>query len=132
MNEIPEEKFELMVSESLGFLQAMAEMYGSERAQEAWARISETLGHDVRDAVFVAMLSGDGGTRRVTFELSQSNLTNRIAAIKALRTAASLGLKEAKDLTDEAMTKPVTVRCLHVQAANELRRELRNLGIRVR
>lgn len=118
-----------VVDQSLSFLQALAEVYGSERAQEAWAKISEALGHDVRDAVFLAMLAGDNGSARVTFKITNQIVSHRVAAIRAIREAASLGLKEAKDLTDAAMMRATVVTCKNRQSAKGLRQALRDLGM---
>ena len=121
-----------VVDGCLSFLQTLAEVYGSERAQDAWVRIGESLGHDVRDAVFLAMLSGESGSTRVTFRITSQSLSNRVSAIRAIRDAATLSLKEAKDLTDDAMARDTVVTCKSRQAAKGLRQDLRNLGMEAR
>ena len=121
-----------VVDGCLSFLQTLAEVYGSERAQDAWVRIGESLGHDVRDAVFLAMLSGESGSTRVTFRITSQGLNNRVSAIRAIRDAATLGLKEAKDLTDDAMVRATVVTCSSRQAAKGLRQALRDFGMEAR
>jgi ribosomal protein L7/L12 len=121
-----------VVDECWSFLHTLAEVYGSERAQDAWVRIGESLGHDVKDAVFLAMLSGESGSTRVTFRITDQNLSNRVSAIRAIREAAPMSLKEAKDLTDAAMVRATVVSCGSRQAAKGLRQALRDLGMEAR
>ena len=132
MSALNESDLVTVVDGCLSFLHTLAEVYGSERAQDAWVRIGESLGHDVRDAVFLAMLTGDAGSTRVTFKLTNQDITYRVAAIRAIREAASLGLKEAKDLTDDALLRATVVPCKSRQAAKGLRQALRDLGVEVR
>jgi ribosomal protein L7/L12 len=54
-----------------------------------------------------------------------------VSAIKAVRTATGMGLKDAKDLVDASKTETTTIHCTDSHAASTLRSSLRDLGMDV-
>lgn len=97
-NELSTELQERLVSSSLTLMRELTEIYGSEKGMEFWDRISETLGNDLKGKLFFGMITGEYSFSSVMF--TQVNANRPVQAIKAIRTATGLGLKEAKDLYD--------------------------------
>lgn len=132
MNQPENNDFQLLVSNGVSFLQSMAEVYGSEQAQAAWQAMGPAIGDEVKNAVFMYMLSYPDGGRQVRFQHTPiSEASFIVAIIKAIRNASGLGLKEAKDLSDLAKTGIATVTTVRPEAAKALRKDLRDFGARV-
>jgi len=115
---------ELIVDSGINFMRAITEAYGPEKGQELWDSITNTLGSDVRGAIFFAIMTGNvGSTVRYTgFSM------NKINAIKAVRTATGLGLYEAKVSVEAAEHGFETVKVKNSAARKTLIDELRLLG----
>ena len=69
MEEIEENKDELLynilISDSIRFLESLGNYYGAERAMEVWQALGPTVGDDVKGQVFMTMLSGNGNSMRL-------------------------------------------------------------------
>jgi len=124
---ISDEDTELIVDSGIVFMRAITEAYGPEKGQELWDSITDTLGSDVRGAIFFAMLTGNVGATVRFYGTSP----NKISAIKALRTATGLGLYEAKVAIEAAENRYNSVKVKNQLARRTLVSELRNLGMNV-
>jgi len=112
---------------------ALAAEFGPERANQMFDALAETIGHDVRVAVFLALLTGESIATHVVFRRTTTTAQSSIVpAIKVVRTATGLGLKEAKDLVDAAADRDTTVKCGSVDAARRLAQDLRAMGCTLR
>lgn len=122
---IPAEHKESVISAGLEFMRSITECYGTETGMKLWDDIASTLGNDVKGEVFFAMISGE-----YTTKLKVSGTVNdRIASIKAIRSFTGLGLKEAKDLSDEMQSgKTVYIKILDPKFRTNAIRELRSVG----
>jgi ribosomal protein L7/L12 len=102
---IPSEYRTSIVLNSIQFIRAVTEAYGSEEGMELWSRIAEVLDPTIKGEVFKAMLLGEYGT---TVRLSGVTYGyDKISAIKAIRAVDSrrLGLKEAKDAVEDIVDR---------------------------
>ena len=119
MNDIEKEAESDVVSTGTNFMQAITKWYGAEKGMLLWEDIVKTL-PEVKGKIFINMLSGahsgyrtieilgpTGGLPRYGSLTHMSSSVsgnirslNKVAAIKAIRSAAQIGLKEAKDLID--------------------------------
>lgn len=88
---------EEIVVTGIPFLNAITTHYGTETGFALWNKLCESMPAEVRDGIFLAMLSGQS-PRTVRVKGYSGN--NKIERIKTLRTVSGLGLKEAKDLDD--------------------------------
>ena len=91
------ENIEEIVDTGIPFLNAITTHYGTETGFALWTKLCESMPVEVRDGIFLAMLSGQS-PRTVRVKGYSGN--NKIERIKAIRTVSGLGLKEAKDLDD--------------------------------
>ena len=122
---IPAEHKETIISAGIEFMRSITECYGNEKGMKLWDDIASTLGNDVKGEIFFAMISGE-----YTTKLKVSGTVNdRIASIKAIRSFTGLGLKEAKDLSDEMqLGKTVHIKILDPKFRTNAIRELRSVG----
>jgi hypothetical protein len=89
-----------LINSAVHFLRCLTETYGSDAGQKLWENFNQHLDPDIRGQVFFAMITGAYDDRIiVTGATGMSH--NKIPAIKAIRAATGLGLKEAKDLVDQ-------------------------------
>ena len=105
MDEDKDQLYNVLINDSIRFLESLGNYYGAERAMEVWSALGPTVGDDVKGQVFMNMLSGNNHSMRLELSRSAtpySGHTHSIAVpvIKTLRTATGLGLKEAKDMCD--------------------------------
>ena len=106
-------------------MRSITECYGSEKGMELWTSIADTLGKEVKGEIFFAMVSGEYTTK---IKVS-GTVADRIASIKTIRTFTGLGLKEAKDISDEMQSgKVVYLKILDPKFRMNAIRELRSVG----
>lgn len=97
---IPFEHKEDIIQTGMSFMRAITEAYGVDEGMKLWDNIASTLDPDVKGQIFFAMLTGEYTT---TINVSSHIVgADRVRMIKAIRNVdrRSLGLKEAKDMTD--------------------------------
>ena len=99
---IPHEHKDEIISSGIAFMRSITLAFGADTGMELWDTIARTLDPDVKGAIFFSMLTGESGNR-ITIRDYERNGNNKIAIIKAIRGCTGLGLKEAKDLTDDLM-----------------------------
>ena len=129
---VPAEHVGPIVDAGLQFLRAITEAYGPEKGQEVWDSITNTLGPNVKGAIFFAMLTGHC-SQNVRFVAGPQKTNNQVNVIRAIRIATDMGLKDAKDLSDLAeggMHQTVTV-IGGFRERDELVRVLRQEGMSV-
>ena len=109
----------------LAFMRSITEAYGAEEGMKLWDAIASTLDPNVKAQIFFAMITGQYTNTIVIPAQLQSN---RVSVIKAIRSVTGLGLKDAKDLSDELTTKTIK---LTVQPEHRLQaiRILKDSGI---
>ena len=122
---IPEDHKDAIISSGIEFMSSITACYGAEKGMELWDTIASTLGKDVKGAIFFAMING-----RYTAKIRVSGtVVDRIASIKTIRTYSGLGLKEAKDLSDEMQSgKSIVLNLTAPSLRAEAIRELSRLG----
>ena len=110
-----------IVNDGLALMQTITEVCGPNEGMQMWDQFASAMGDDVKSAIFFAMMTGQssGNIRIQSYPSNQ-----KISVIKLIRTYTGLGLKEAKDLSEEA--RP-TFR-VNYQQARDCRNELRNIG----
>lgn len=99
---IPKEHEPAILQSGTHFMRAITQAYGSEEGMRLWDTIANTLDPDIKGKIFIAMLTGEYNDQ-LTIQLDMvkyRTLVPRVEGIKALRTVAGLGLKEAKDIHD--------------------------------
>ena len=122
---IPEEHKDSIISSGLEFMSSITACYGAEKGMELWDTIASTLGKDVKGEIFFAMING-----HYTAKIRVSGtVVDRIASIKTIRTYSGLGLKEAKDLSDEMQSgKAIVLKLTAPSLRAEAIREFSRLG----
>lgn len=122
---IPLDHKEPIISAGLEFMRSITECYGTEKGMKLWDSIADTLGNGVKGEIFFAMVTGE-----YTSKLRVGGVVaDRIASIKTIRTYTGLGLKEAKDLSDEMQSgKTVLLKLQEPTMRNHAIRELRAVG----
>lgn len=110
-----------IVNDGLALMQTITEVCGTDAGMQMWDQFAVAMGDDVKAAIFFSMMTGQS-TGNIRIQSYPSN--QKIAVIKSIRTWTGMGLKEAKDLSEEA--RP-TFR-VDFRRARECRAELRNIG----
>jgi len=91
-----EKKYEL-ISNGHCFLRTLCDVGGAELANEVWTQLADIVSPVYRQEMLMHLLVGN---------LDQVVITgvgaNKINAIKIIRTYTNLGLKESKDIVDDA------------------------------
>jgi hypothetical protein len=122
---IPTEHKEPIICAGIEFMRTITECYGSEEGMKLWDAISSTLDPSVKGEIFFAMISG----QYTTSLRCGGAVADRVASIKAIRAATGLGLKEAKDRSDEMQSgQTVTLKLQDPSKRMTAIRELRNVG----
>ena len=117
---------EQLIMDGLRFLESITRVYGAEEGQQVWLKIGEALGDDLKGQIFFRMLTGESASR---VWVQAATCTQAVAAIKAIRSAAGLGLKEAKDIWDMSKEQPVKIEVTGSSQRRELIATLRGLGM---
>lgn len=110
------------------FARAAKEELGEELGDKRVCAMFNAFDPSLQRQMFMELLMGhSGGTMRV--RLVDNNTRNKIGAIKAVRSVTGFGLKEAKDVVDDA-DKHVSVidGNWSTEDYNRLKRELINTG----
>lgn len=84
-----------VVRSARSFIRALCENYGHTQGMQVWDRIREVLGDEAASDIFLGMLTGDHHGLTV-----KSVGIHKIEAIKELRHATGMGLKDAKDFVE--------------------------------
>lgn len=117
-----------VIFDGIRFMESLSRCHGAEQAVAVWERLGEALGTDIKHQVFFAMLTGETSNR---MRVSRGTCTEAVAAIRAMRVATGMGLKEAKDLWDLTAVKTVTIDGVQRELRTEFVREIRRLGMRI-
>jgi hypothetical protein len=96
---IPAEHKQDIIQSGINFMRSITDAYGSDEGMKLWDAIANTLDPDVKGEIFFAMLTGEyNGAISIS---GRQVHANRVGLIKAIRSVTGLGLREAKDLSDE-------------------------------
>lgn len=126
---IPAEFKQDIIQSGINFMRSITEAYGTDEGMKLWNSIADTLDPDVKGQIFFAMLTGEFNGI-ITISSFQPG-SNRVSMIKAIRVVSGLGLKEAKDLSDElGGGKTIKINCNPKKRAEALS-ELRHAGFNV-
>jgi len=91
---------ELMIRESIAFMQTVTQVYGEAKGEEMWDTIVSTLDPSVKRQILMTMLKGNYATGiQLRGFYGQPK---KVLAIKMVREVTGLGLKEAKDIVGQA------------------------------
>jgi len=117
-----------LVWKAMDFVRAAKEELGDELGDERIERMFDAFDPSLQRQIFMEMLMGHtGGVMRVKrVKLENSN---KIHAIKAVRSVTRFGLKEAKDVIDTADSHIGIIEgAWSSEHYNQLKRELANTG----
>ena len=117
-----------VVLDGIRFLESLTRYYGAERGMKVWEKMGEAMGQELQGQVFFAMLTGDTSSR---VRISRGTCVQAVEAVKAIRRATGMGLKESKDAWDLTAVKTVTLENVQRDVKQEFLREIRNIGMRV-
>ena len=126
---IPEQHKEDILQNGINFIRSITEAYGSDEGMKLWDNIASVLDPDVKGQIFFALLTGDFN-EQITISNYKTN-SDRISRIKAIRVASNLGLKEAKDLSDELESGRAIKLNIGSKRRNQVLSELRRAGFNV-
>ena len=110
------------------FARAAKEELGEELGDERVCAMFDAFDPSLQRQMFMELLMGhSGGTMRV--RLVDNTIRNKIGAIKAVRSVTGFGLKEAKDVVDDADNHVSVIDGnWSTEDYNRLKRELINTG----
>lgn len=114
-----------VVFDGIRFLESLTRHYGPEKGMAVWDKLGEAVGDEVKGKVFFSMLTGESSNR---IRIQKGSCTQAVAAIKAIRMATDMGLKEAKDTWDLCGVKMVTLDVVREEKRDAVR-NLRALGM---
>lgn len=92
---------------SINWVLAMQREYGSDVGMKCFDVMRETFGEELCGAVMFGLMSGQRGDSLV-LKVKDPDY-RKIESIKSVRFLTGIGLKEAKDLVEEAVWKPVSI-----------------------
>ena len=118
-----------VIQSGINFMRSITEAYGTDEGMKLWDTIASTLDPDVKGEIFFAMLTGE--YNNIISISSHQPGANRVGMIKAIRVVTGLGLKEAKDLSDELTNGKVIKLSCNPKKRLENLSELRNAGFNV-
>lgn len=128
---IPAEYKQDIIQSGLNFMRSITDAYGTDEGIKLWETISSVLGPDVKGQIFFAMLTGEyNGIVSISSFNPHSNRVWRIKAIRSV-TEPSLGLKEAKDLSDLLDSGKLIKLNVNPKQRNQALTELRGAGFYV-
>lgn len=128
---IPAEFKEDIIQSGINFMRSITEAYGTDEGMKLWDTIASTLDPDIKGQIFFAMLTGDyNGVVSITSAQAGSDRVWRIKAIRNV-THPSLGLKDAKDLSDLLDAGKTIKLNINPKKRTEALAELRNAGFHV-
>lgn len=138
MKETKNASLDQVVSDAILFLRSLTDHYGPDRGMDVWNAMGEAMGKELKGKVFFSMLTNNA-PGRVKFSIDaaptasapSSYMPNAVSCIKAIRAAAGVGLKEAKDHYDASKTRTVQIDCISIDAGRKLAKELRDFGCNV-
>jgi hypothetical protein len=126
---IPAEHKEDIIQSGINFMRSITEAYGTDEGMKLWNAIADTLDKDVKGQIFFAMLTGDyNGVVSISSVQAGSD---RVWRVKAIRAVTGLGLKEAKDLSDNLDGGKTIKLNINPKKRNEALAELRNAGFHI-
>ena len=110
------------------FARAAKEELGEELGDERVCAMFDAFDPSLQRQMFMELLMGhSGGTMRI--QLVDNTTRNKIGAIKAVRSVTGFGLKEAKDVVDDADNHVSVIDGnWSTEDYNQLNRELINTG----
>lgn len=127
MNE-PNSNFDDLILDGIRFLESLTRYYGADRGIEMWNQFGHVMGDEVRNQIFVNMLTGKTSNR---LHLRRGTCAEAVEAIRAIRMHTGLSLKEAKDMYDLSYHRDAVVECTGRNEKHDLTKELRRLGMYV-
>lgn len=128
---LPEQHKSDIIQTGISFMRTITEAYGSDEGMKLWDSIASVLDPDIKGEIFFALLTGEY-CDVLSISSCNSN-SDRIGRIKAIRSVTSprLGLKEAKDLSDNLdMGYPIKLN-IDSKQRNSCLAELRTAGFHV-
>lgn len=127
MNE-PNSDFDDLIFDGIRFLESLTRYYGADRGIEMWNQFGHVMGDDVRNQIFLNMLTGMTSNR---LRIRRGTCVLAVDAIRAIRMHSGLGLKEAKDAYDLSYYRDAVIECTGRNEKHELAKELQRLGMYV-
>lgn len=125
---IPPDHKDRIITDGIHFMRSITECYGAEEGMKLWDQIAVVLDPSVKAEIFFTILTGSQGNR-VTISVDRT-VHSKIPVIKAIRTVTGLGLKEAKDISDDLWNgKSYTIELAPDQLRGNAIRTLRDAGI---
>jgi len=96
---------ERLIQSSVDFIRCLTDNYGVEAGMRMWATIADTVDPKLKGDIFFAVISGAQSGFVV---LSNIKTTDRVAAVKEIRTWSGMGLKEAVDAVKSVESGKIT------------------------
>ena len=123
-------KHERLIYSSVRFISAVSEIYGSQRAIEAWTTIADTVDPSIKGDVFKALLSGNYSSTHVTFRHPAKD-GRKVDFVKAIRNYSlqQYGLKDAVDIANKVSAGEEVYIELAPKTAERAREEFHGLGV---
>jgi ribosomal protein L7/L12 len=125
-NDSADDMLNYVIIDGVRFLQSITQHYGTERGMAVWEKLGEAMGPEIKGQVFFALLTGEMPCQ---LRIRSGTCSDAVGAIKAIRHATNMGLKEAKDAWDLSKTQMVTLRDVHRSSRDNLIQTLRGLGM---
>lgn len=131
MSELSNDQQENIIGSAITMIQALSEAFGPEHGIKVWETMSEILGPGVKETVFMAMLSGrsSGLITIKAIPVDRRDTLSKISVIKCIRNYTGMGLKEAKDVSDELWIGADKILDVKWQDRPKFANDLRNIGV---
>lgn len=126
-------KNELVIHTGVEFMRAITDAYGTESGHKLWNTIMEAVDPEIKDGVFLAVLTGQFSTLIKISAVDQYS-NDKLATIKAIRNFSKerFGLKDAKEMADRLWAgTPISFRLNDIDNRRECIDALRAAGCKI-
>ena len=121
MNTTEDAQLKQLVNSGLSFIRQITERYGVAEGTQIWENIMTHVDDEAKGAIMFAMLTGQSSNE---IRLTTVPYDQLIKAIKAVRSATGLGLKEAKDLVEGVMGRYGPASPATIKVNDEVKKEI--------
>lgn len=128
---LPDDQGNRIVAGAIELMSGITDAYGPEAGYKVWDAVFEAMGQEVKDAIFIAMLTGQTSNKIRIHGLKGFPVLNKVECIKVYRTYTGKGLKESKDAIDSVFNGADTLMDVVFSKRTEACKDLRLVGLTV-
>ncbi len=120
-----------LVNNAIIFIHSLTEVYGTEQGIELWDSINRSIPSDIRDSIFLTMIStADGQIKCKGLSLPLQEI-NRVEVIKCIRTYTGKNLKETIEILRDLEQDRIFSFYVEPKLVGTIKKQLTDWGIKL-